>query len=250
MRYGPENVPVSELPKTLFPTGVSALLNHNPAELDMLAARPQKLKEMPAHWSESKKRQMSGMAQYGGRSPDGQRRALGNLPRRFKMENLQPIDTGTPIAPTVPEGTIIPVPPTMMPKVPSNMTITGKYQRRVVAQDEAKLFEETYKQWISDHPEWTSAEDLDDLQTICMETVLMFRLLCVEKQTPSENLMARRRDKMDAKRSDPNSKNINVAVLAGEMSPERLAAKKLKSQETEQAEELDFLNGTREGENK
>lgn len=265
LKYGPENVPVSDLPETLFPQGVCIpLAQYSPAELEALAARPQTIKEMPADWSESKKRQMRGLAQYGGRSAAGNKRSLSNLPRKLKMDNLDPVNlVASPTAPTVPEGAKLPADvqiPTMIPKVPVRHTILGKYLRRVLSQEEARLYEETYIEWMTAHPEYDMPEDRDDLMTICMETVKMFRFEAIERQNPKtdtsekynqaarrkqqarENLMARRRDRNDPKNKKPGG--FNVAAMAGEFSPEKIAAKQLESKVQAAAEEDDFLTGT------
>jgi hypothetical protein len=260
MKYGPENVPIEKLPKTLFPGGMVLVLSrYNQDELEALASRPQVHAPMPEHWDDKKKRQLRGLAQFAGRTPEGLKKSLGNLPRKIKMDNLEPLNVGPDKVPTVSEGVMIPLPPTMVPKVPSKQTIQGKYLRRILSQEEARLFEETYVEWSSAHPEWDSPEDRDDLMTICLETVITYRLQAIERRNPTvdvgekvnqsyrrkqnarDNLMARRKDKTLLKQAQ--SRNVlNVAVMAGDYSPEKLAEKQAQERVLALREEDEFLN--------
>ena len=72
----------NDLPDSLFPAKSEALRVHNTAELERLAMQPQKLLSVPKDLPFPKRRQLSGLAQFGGRTLAGNRKSLGNLRRR------------------------------------------------------------------------------------------------------------------------------------------------------------------------
>jgi hypothetical protein len=47
----------------------------------------------------------------------------------------------------------------------------------VLCQDEYLLFVEVLEQWLTDHPEFQRAEDMDDVHQIAMSIVLELRIL-------------------------------------------------------------------------
>ena len=71
-----------DLPDSLFPTMSAALPDHNAVEHERLALQPQKLLPVPEDLPFPKRRQLSGLAQFGGRTLAGNRKSLGNLRRR------------------------------------------------------------------------------------------------------------------------------------------------------------------------
>jgi hypothetical protein len=74
-----------ELPDSLWPVDTERLADHNPRELAALADRPQRLLPLPSGLPFPRQRQLQGLAQFGGRSPEGHRRSLGNLRRRLRI---------------------------------------------------------------------------------------------------------------------------------------------------------------------
>lgn len=75
-----------DLPQSLFPCKTERLADHNPEEVERLATRKQELLPIPADLSFPRRRQLSGLAQYGGRTLAGNRKALGNLRRRVRND--------------------------------------------------------------------------------------------------------------------------------------------------------------------
>lgn len=251
-----DNPTRDELPRSLFKYRFVPLRDSNPTELKILANQPQRLVPLPDGVSDAKRRQLSGLAQYRGRSPEGNAKSLGNLPRVTKMDT----NLGGANPPQIPEGMPKPNVPTAFPQVPGLKTLTGKWARRVLSKEEHDLFVETWVKWFSAHPEWDKPEDEDDVQTICMETVIMFRLQAAQANQPSlnisdpynqsfkrkqrarENLTARRVDRVGTKANGGNT-TMNIAVLAGQITPEQQAERQRRLKQDER-DQLDFLEGT------
>jgi hypothetical protein len=66
--------------------------------------------------------------------------------------------------------------PTMLPTAPRWRTVAGRLARHVLSQNEYDLFVETWRTWVCDYPELAATSHHRELQAICTETVLMFRL--------------------------------------------------------------------------
>ena len=81
-----ERVLREQLPTTLFPVLTVRIDEHDPAELDLLCAQQQRLAKLPAGLSLPRRRQLCGLAQYRGRSAEGNRKSLLNLRRRIPNE--------------------------------------------------------------------------------------------------------------------------------------------------------------------
>jgi hypothetical protein len=66
--------------------------------------------------------------------------------------------------------------PTRLPMVPLSRTINGTFAQAVLSQEEFDLFLEMWRAWTADHPEYAQPMNRVHLITICLESVLMFRL--------------------------------------------------------------------------
>jgi hypothetical protein len=78
----------------------------------------------------------------------------------------------------------LPTIPTMLPDAPPERTTAGRYARRVLTRDEYDLYQDTWVQWSFGRPELTRGDKRIDLATICMETVLQFRLELTRPRLP------------------------------------------------------------------
>lgn len=248
--------PVSreDLPDSLFPVKSRPLRHYNQQELEELASKPQKTLPVPECEDEGKRRRLANLAQYKGRSKEGQKRALGNLRRKIpdmvKSKDNLPVPTAS---------TSVKV-PAKIPTVPAHKTARGKWLRAVLTKEEWDLYVEEWNRWLAQHTEdYTHPEDLDDVHTICQETVNMYRmeLLRMEqpknydkdaynqsfrrKQQARENLMARRSDREGGKKGG-GATNVQIAVLAGQVQQPIEVVEK-KAVENRQ-KELDFLENT------
>jgi hypothetical protein len=247
------DVPEDQLPASLFTrANTEPLRTYNPHELEALASRPQRILPLPTDIPESKRRKLAGLAQYRGRSPEGTKKSLGNLPRLVKMEQVP--------APEPLEGVEPPAIPCAIAKVPPHKTIRGRFLRRIISREERDLYVETWNDWMTAYPEFDNVQDRDDVEQICMETVNMFRLKLLQmnkptvdvdepynqayrrKQEARSNLMARRKDREAAKRSNSNT-TFNVAVIAGSITPEMMAERQKRLLKDEE-KELSFLTKT------
>jgi len=251
----------TDLPKTLYPYFSRPVRTERPDELEQLAKRPSKLLKPPDH------KQKRNLAQYKGRSLEGNKRARGNLIRRTAyMSTLpdKPAESKNDLA-------IKPDVPLAFPGVKGLDTRIGRANRHTMSQDEYSLYVETWDTWIqahgSDYSFTDSAgqqhlypEDAADLHTICMETVIQWRLQMYQAHKPSVRVsgdydrsvrrMQVARVNLQARRADRNSKkgNINkqynIAYLAGATdSTEVVEAKKQEARRLFEAEE-DFFKKT------
>lgn len=100
------------------------------------------------------------------------------------------------------------------------------------------LYCEELKAWVSDHPDWTLKEDIDDLNGIAMEKVIQFRLLSekrakktldIDKEfTSSKNREMVHRTNLGARRqsriSDGAKTNItnNIVSIVGMIDDEKI----------------------------
>ena len=245
-----------DLPWSLFPGKRQPLKDASPQELDRLAGSPQKIVPLPEGLTPKQAAQLRNLAQYKGRSPEGQRRALGNLPRETKSMNktehqIVPADKNSPAR--VPMVFIQP---------PGLTTIRGRSTAAVMSQEEYNLYCETWKRYMEVHSEdYSAPEDEDDLHRICMETVIQWRIEMQKlhaprtaigseyhqsvkrMQTARENLAARRADRI-ATKGGGRGTNINIAVVAGNVDAAK--AIQIKGERVKQldAAEDDFLNNT------
>ncbi len=100
------------------------------------------------------------------------------------------------------------------------------------------LYCDELKAWVSDHPDWTLKEDIDDLNGIAMEKVIQFRLLSekrakktldIDKEfTSSKNREMVHRTNLGARRqsriSDGAKTNItnNIVSIVGMIDDEKI----------------------------
>jgi hypothetical protein len=70
--------------------------------------------------------------------------------------------------------------PAYIPAVRPERTLRGQYLTAVLSREEWDLYAETWREWSYDHPEYLLSENSrTELATICMTTVLGFRILSV-----------------------------------------------------------------------
>jgi hypothetical protein len=234
------NLTREDLPDSLVSAKTMALGQYNPIELRVLAARPQNLTEFPkGKYSPSTEKRLRNLAQYRGRSPEGQRNALANLRRRMKIESdSQP--------PALPPGT--PTPEISLQIPPENYlsAIKKRYAKSVLSKEEYDLFMAEWVEWMTGHPELRESKaDRDDVQKICMEKALQWRYQLLMASKPKEDfsghydesckreadakksLAVRRLDREGTARTKTpkkvvNNNNFNVAVMAGEVDARQL----------------------------
>jgi len=230
----------------------------NPDELEDLANREATQHPLPDGLDAGKAKRMANLTQYSGKwSHEGRKKALSNLRRNVKTMSKQ--DSKLPAIPT--------------PKVPAPnirykhlsptdlRTMTGRTVAAVTTQEEYDLFVETWNMWMDAHgEEYVLPEDRLDVETICMETVMMrrFQLIMSEKpatdlwtqynqahkrlQQARENLLARRADRQAS--ANTKSTNFNIAVIASTMDPAQMQRQLETRAQAKISEEEDFLNGT------
>jgi hypothetical protein len=235
-----DNLTREDLPDSLVSAKTMALGQYNPIELRVLAARPQNLKEFPeGKYSPSTEKRLRNLAQYRGRSPEGQRNALANLRRRMKIET-------DPQLPALPPGT--PEPEISLQIPPENYlsAIKKRYAKSVLSKEEYDLFMAEWIEWMTGHPELRENKaDRDDVQKICMEKALQWRYQLLMASKPKEDfsghydesckreadakkaLAIRRLDREGTARTKTpkkvvNNNNFNVAVMAGEVDSHQL----------------------------
>lgn len=245
----------NELPDTIFGARHVALREFNPEELEKIASRPQKIVKLPDDISESRRKRMANLAQYKGRSKEGQIKALGNLPRLMKPEPIPPV---VPLAP----GLTPAEPPRAIMKTVPEKTFRDTYRKVVLSRDENDLYESTWNEWMTAHPEYDNPDDRDEVKTICMSEVLMFRCQLLKRNKPTaeieeeynrnfnrkeiakNNLSNRRRDrKADKQHSMGKNTVINVAVLSGGI-PNSMLKEKHERALADKSMEEDMLNRT------
>jgi hypothetical protein len=251
------SVPREELPRTLFPGSPVPLRRYNEHELAALASRPQTIVPLPDNVTGTMRTRMANLAQYRGRSAEGNKASLGNLPRKrstMSETNDQP--------PQMPPGVTAPVVPTAFPRVPVQKTLQGKMARRALSREEYDLFLETYANWMTAHPEYDNIEDKDDVSTIAMETVLMLRMQMLQMQKPTtditepynqsfrrkqqarENLQASREARLSKKKGGGGGNTIiNVAVASGNITPQMVEERRNRIK-LDEDREMRFLQGT------
>jgi hypothetical protein len=225
----PEDPPCdrADLPAQLFARTIVPIAEHNPVELDLLARRFPALVPFPEdkHPNSGKASGYRNLAQYRGRSAEGNRRSMANLVREVKsMSEPSKMPVVIPGIPTPEIKTMKP------PRVPGIRTMRGKFLKRVLAKDEYDLFVETWNDlWRAHKDEWDQPEDRIDAHAICMETVVMFRLEIARKERPAmysedaynassrrmqtarDNLAARRASRINSKAGGTSGdKNIMV----------------------------------------
>jgi hypothetical protein len=66
--------------------------------------------------------------------------------------------------------------PTCLPTVNLSRTINGPFAHRVLSQEEYQLFAETWREWAGQHPEFVEPANSMHLFTVCIESVLTYRL--------------------------------------------------------------------------
>ena len=176
------------------------------------------------------------MAQHKGRSPEGNRIAMGNLRRKVKV--MVPAEAPT-LPATIPQPNI----PLAKPPLRPVDALKSKYLRSVLTREEYDLFIVTWKEWFAGHPEYDLPEDIHDVHTLCMEAVQQYRIKMLEQRYPAReyadnydrsfrrgqqarvNLSARRVDRLavgTAKGGTINIGNMNVAVMSGQVNQKKV----------------------------
>jgi hypothetical protein len=232
----PDSIPARQVP----------IGQHNPAELDALAEKVHPVLEVPKDkYPPGIAKRMQNLAPYKGRTKEGMRRWLENLQRRQKMSL---VDKDAPLIPAhIPQPTI----PVATSAVPAIDAVKAKYIKAVLSKEEYDLFLVTWAKWFVGHADFTMPEDLHDVQTLCMEEVIQFRINLLKQRYPNrdysqeynqsyrrgqqarENLLARRADRMAPAGNGKGSTHIgtlNVAVLAGAVDDKKLMELQQKAQ--------------------
>ena len=225
-----------DLPDSLLPAKVRAAEG---VEVTTLALRPLRLVPLPRRgYPKGILKRMANLVPYKGRSVKGNEKALANLRRR--MENPIPLVPVT-IPPELPQPNIpvAALPPEMDP-------VKKRYLKACLTKEEYDLYAMTWKKWMEGHTDYNQIEDEEDVATICMETVLQFRinLLRIAKPTADysveynqsyrrmqqarENLAARRVDREGTAagkgkgKTTVNNRTINVAIMSGQVDERKI----------------------------
>jgi hypothetical protein len=201
------------------------------------------------------KKRFANLAQYAGRSEKGRLRALKNLGRQArKTMSTLPVK-----APIVPANIPQPKVPTAIPDIPHAELMRGKAIRSVLSKEEFDLYTEEWVSWFKDHPEYDRKEDLVDIDRICMEVVVQFRINTMTLNFPSRDYsmplnqsvhrQQRARENLEARRVDrnrpkgPKSMTVNnfggapISVVVGQIT---MQERESRAREQQQAT-LDFL---------
>jgi len=248
---GPE-----DLPPTLFPRRHRPLREVDAEELERLAGRPQNIRPVPDAWKNatSKARGWANLAQFKGRTPEGRKRSLGNLPRRIRNVTT---NANVPAVPGAPEPEI----PMAFIEPPGLDTLRGRSIRATLSQEEFNLYRETWMRYMQAHKDdYSQPEDEDDLHRLCMETVIQWRLEMEQMhngrlnigteynqtirrmQQARKNLAASRAARTAAKHGGGSRTIVNIAVAAGTVDPTKvLEIKQVRAKQMD-AELDDFLD--------
>jgi hypothetical protein len=248
-----------ELPKRLIPSIRVPITDKGTEELERLGARPQRLVPLPAKVNPATTK-LRCLAQYKGRSPEGNLRSLANL----KRTTASPMSNLPVKAPQIPANIPVPNVPTAIPTVPHGDLMKGKSLRAVLSREEFDLYVETWVEWFKCHGQsFDKVEDLLDVEHVCMETVLQYRTRAqmlafpnrdysqpynqsfLRQQKARENLEARRTDRIKSRSPSGNTTvhvhgGGNVAVMAGSVA---MADREQRALAEKQAT-MDFLAGT------
>ena len=110
--------------------------------------------------------------------------------------------------------------------------------RAVLSPEELKIYSTEVGEWLDQHPDWDSKEDLADVHGIAMERVIQYRLMSKQKRRPyldieknydtsvdrvqkfRTNLAARRVDRITSKRQSVHQ--TNIAIIAGQLDDKRM----------------------------
>jgi len=144
--------------------------------------------------------------------------------------------------------------------LPSGVAQINFFIEDTLTVDEQKIYSKVWNSWITQHPEYNKAEDLDDVHGIAMEKVMQYRLLRKKKSKPGSdiekeydtsvkrmqtfrsNLAARRTDRVVPKKHE--SKGVNIAVIAAGFDSNKV--KKLKQADVQFIdEEIQLLEKTK-----
>ncbi len=262
--HNPKSPSRDELPPSLLEAKFIPIGQYNPVELATLAARPSKtvpLIKTPA--SCRNPNACENLAQYKGRTPEGNRKAIANLRRNVSSQMIvvdpPQLPAGMP-APTIPTA---PAPPRLMD------AFKTKYLKSVLSKEEFDLFLHTWKKWIEEHSDYNIAEDEKDLETVCMEEVLQWRINLARPRRPRHDFsneynqshlrQQRARDNLAARRDmrlgigakgqgggKGNTTNLTIAVMAGGVDQVKIAAMEQKARLVTQGD-MKFLEDTRDG---
>lgn len=252
-----------DLPDCVVSAKTVPLGSYNLVELDDLAARPQRTLDVPqgVH-PPGVARRMQNLAQYGGRSLEGQRRSLANLRRRIS----EPVANDAPQLPVhVPQPT---VPTAVVRQISAKK---AGFLRSVLSKEEYDLYVLTWAEWFEANPDYDQPSDVHDVETICMEAVIQYRVNLFRQRYPSrdysneynqsylrqqrakENLAARRVDRVGVAGGKGgggrgqiiNNGNLVISVAAGSVDEKRMM--ELQQQARSQAAgDLAFLGGTKD----
>ena len=243
-----------DLPESILDVKSIPLSEHNPVALEALAAVPDKPLPVPKG-----KDKLRNLAQYAGRSRKGKRNSLSNLVRPVTQQIV-----ATKAPPLLPAGT--PVPSIVTAPIPKRVVdvLKEKYWKSVTSKEEWDLFILTWGKYLEAHPDYNQAEDEMDLETICYEEVIKWRInilrrkrpekigdvdlsynqTCLRQQKARENLAARRSDRLGLNGAKQTTNNkINIAVLAANIDEKKLIELQQKAQR-QMAGDLEFLDAT------
>lgn len=202
-------------------------------------------------------KRMQNLAQYKGRSLEGNKNSIANLKRPTKMPEK---DTTLPaVSPRVPTPPVTLQPP----RVPPLNTVRGAALRDLMTQDQYAIYLAQWNELFEAHVnEWTLPEDKLDVHTICMEYVqeMLLRKMqfsnpskdysqslnqCFNRmQTARENLAARKRDRDSSKNnSRAQGATIQVSIIAGQVTRAQIEGRQEEARLLARQND-DFLEGT------
>lgn len=234
-----ENPGYDDLPLTLFPVRIDPWWANNQEEFERLAAVPPEPRPIPASEPKDRRAFLKKRLPYRRLTPDEWRRQLMMRTEEIDVSN----DMAQSITPPIGEG--VPPAPVVAGKLPEVLGGAKRTKhiatRAACSQIEWNLYVETWNAWFTDYPEYALKQaDMDDVATICWETVVQCRIQSLEAARPRDFTAAHRNQyhsshirMQEAKKSLEERRKpgkggaggnvtLNVAVMAGEVDATKL----------------------------
>lgn len=248
------------LPDHLFPMKLVPVDQYCPRELEAMLSRPEKIVPAPPNATRLTKL----LALHRGRTPQGRKNSLANLRRPM------PNDPVPATAPQLPAGMPQPtVPVAEMPVRPIN-ALKARFIKSVLTKQEFDLYLLTWETWMRQHDDYNEAEDMKDLETVCKEEVIQYRIDCLKMRHPNrdfdepynqshlrqqrarDNLAARRDMRLGINKGSTGKGNttnhFNVAIVAGQVDERKLMEMQREAL-GQQDHDIKYLEGTSDSAN-
>lgn len=191
----------------------------------------------PAHYGPSERAECQNLAQWRQRTAVGYRKSMGNLLKTVPMSTPE-TSAVAPVPDPGPDGRVPAVVTAALP--PGGTPSRHKIVKGALTKLEYEVYVETWNEWMKSHPDFSlTAEDINDVDAICWETVQQHRLRLFQFARPKEykpeeyhnstlrmqrareNLSARRADRVVSgnRRGGSGSPVVNIALMSGMADP-------------------------------